>query len=378
MTGLTRTTIRRMLKSPQPPQSRVPDSADQKLLKAAQILAGERNSIEPSVYCRRALRLWGRVRDLIFTLNRREAATLPNQVAELINGNSAAAPPSVSANMLSPRPGSIRAKGIADRDWMDRLLRGAVKTAGIEPLADIKGIALLLGQIKSGPLYQQKRPVVVLAHKRGVGIRTIADHLSISRALARKYVRAFSEGGVEDLFVRKKWAGGRLAENEEIRKAVFAFLHEPPSSGINRTTWRMADLTRVLSERGTPVCAQIVREITRSASWKWRKARKVLTSCDPEYRQKVHHIQCILRELQEDEVFFSIDEFGPFSVRAQGDRKLMGPGELLTVPQYQKSKGSSDNDCGARALSESDYAFLQPPQGYRGDDSDAGRASRPG
>src|SRR3954454_17426160 len=103
MTGLNRTTIRRMLKSPQPPQPRVPDSADQKLLKAAQILAGERNSIDPSVYCRRALRLWGRVRDLIFTLNRREAVELLDPVAELIKGNSAAAPPSISASMLSPR-----------------------------------------------------------------------------------------------------------------------------------------------------------------------------------------------------------------------------------------------------------------------------------
>jgi transposase len=338
MTGLNRTTIRRMLKSPQPPQPRVPDSADQRLLKAAQILAGERNSIDPSVYRRRLLRLWGRARDLVLTLNRREAAALLDQVAELINGCSAATPLSVSASTLSPRPGSIRAKGIADRDWMDRLLRGAIKNAEIESLASIKGIALLLRQIKSGPLSQQKRSVVVLAHTRGVGIRTIADHLSIGRVSARKYIRAFGEGGVEALFAGKKWAGGRLAENEEIWKAVFALLHEPPSaSGINRTTWRMADLTRILSEKGTPVCAQIVREITRSAGWKWRKARKVLTSSDPEYRQKVHHIQCILRELREDEVFFSIDEFGPFSVRAQGGRKLVEPGALLTVPQYQKS-----------------------------------------
>jgi hypothetical protein len=102
----------------------------------------------------------------------------------------------------------------------------------------------------------------------------------------------------------------------------------------------MEDLTRVLSERGTPVCAQIVREITKSAGWKWRKARKVLTSCDPEYRQKVHHIQCVLRELQVDEVFFSVDEFGPFSVRSQAGRKLVEPGEVPTVPQRQKSKGS--------------------------------------
>src|SRR3954447_19913239 len=140
-----------------PPQPRVPDSADQKLLKTAQILAGERNSIDPSVYHRRLLRLRGRARDLVLTLNRCEAAALLHQVAELINGNSAATPPSVSASTHSPPPGSIRAKGIADRDWMDRLLRGAIKTAEIEPLVDIKGIGLLLGHIKSGPLYQQKK-----------------------------------------------------------------------------------------------------------------------------------------------------------------------------------------------------------------------------
>jgi hypothetical protein len=35
-----------------------------------------------------------------------------------------------------------------------------------------------------------------------------------------------------------------------------------------------------------------------------------------------------------------IDEFGPFSIRAQGGRALVGPGEMLTVPQRQKSKGS--------------------------------------
>jgi hypothetical protein len=162
----------------------------------------------------------------------------------------------------------------------------------------------------------------------------------MSRVSARKYVRAFADGRVETLFASRKRIGGRRAENEQIRKAVFALLHEPPSGiGINRTTWRMVDLTTALRERGTPVCAQVVREITRSAGWRWRKARKVLTSNDPEYRQKVHHIQRILGELQDSEAFFSIDEFGPFSVRAQGGRVLAAPGEVPTVPQYQRSKG---------------------------------------
>jgi len=58
------------------------------------------------------------------------------------------------------------------------------------------------------------------------------------------------------------------------------------------------------------------------------------------YRGKVRYIQSVLAELQENEAFFSIDEFGPFAIRAQGGRALVGPGETPTVPQYQKSKDS--------------------------------------
>jgi hypothetical protein len=168
----------------------------------------------------------------------------------------------------------------------------------------------------------------------------------------------------------KKRIGGRRAENEQTQKTVFALLHEPPSeSGINRTTWRMVDLTKTLRERGTPVCAQVVREITRSAGWRWRKARKVLTSTDPEYRQKVRHIQRVLRELQDSEGFFSLDEFGPFSIRAQGGRVLVPPGEVPTVPQYQKSKGSLIMTAALELSQNQTTHFYSPRKRHRGDAS---------
>ena len=208
-------------------------------------------------------------------------------------------------------------------------------------MAPAEQVTVLLGRTKNGTLRQRKKAAVVLANLRGVPIRTIAACLSISPVSVRKYVRVFTASGLEALFGNGRQTDGRLADSETIRQAVFALLREPPSAiGINRTTWRMADLTQVVRERGTPVCAQVVREIIRSAGWRWRKARKVLTSTDPEYRAKVHHIRSILAELQENEAFFSIDEFGPFSIRAQGGKALVPPGEILTVPQYQKSKGS--------------------------------------
>jgi hypothetical protein len=118
-------------------------------------------------------------------------------------------------------------------------------------------------------------------------------------------------------------------------------LHTPPSAyGINRTTWRMPDLRRVLAEKGQKACPQVIREIVRAAGYSWKKARKVLTSNDPQYQEKLAKIQSILSTLGPNERFFSIDEYGPFAVKMQGGRSLTPPGTVRVVPQRQKSKGS--------------------------------------
>jgi transposase len=350
-TGLSRRTVRKMLAYPRPPSSRATplNDAAEKLLEAARFLAAQRHSIDPTAYRRRALYQWGRTRDLVLKLDRSRSAALLRETAEVINGTTTATElnfgrlPSASlgARTRSSRPGGTRARGGAVREWLDRLLRGEMRITNLGDLGRIEGLPLLIGRINNGTLRQRKKAAAVVAHRRGVPIRIIATSLSMTRVSVRKYVRVFAVGGVEALFAGNRRVGGRRAENEQLRNNVFALLHEPPSAiGVNRTTWRMADLTQVLRERGTPVCAQVVREITRSAGWRWRRARKVLTSTDPEYREKVHHIQSVLAELHETEAFFSIDEFGPFSIRAQGGRALVGPGEIPTVPQYQKSKGS--------------------------------------
>ena len=347
-TGLSRRTVRKMLACPQPPSRATPlNGAKEKLLEAARFLAAERHSIDPAAYRRRALYQWGRTLDLVLKLDRARGAALLRETAEVINGTATELnsgrllSTSLKADTRSSRLGGTRARGRAVREWLDGLLRGEMRISNLGDLGSIEGLPLLIGRINNGTLRQRKKAAAVVAAKRGVPIRVIATSLSISRVSVRKYLRVFGVGGVEALFAGSRRLGGRRAENEQVRKDVFTLLHEPPSAiGINRTTWRMADLTQVLRERGTPVCAQVVREITRSAGWRWRRARKVLTSTDPEYREKVHYIQSVLAELHETEAFFSIDEFGPFSIRAQGGRALVGPGEIPTVPQYQKSKGS--------------------------------------
>ena len=47
----------------------------------------------------------------------------------------------------------------------------------------------------------------------------------------------------------------------------------------------------------------------------------------------------LIGKLKKNECFFSIDEYGPFSVKAMPGRTLAAPGEQPTVPQWQKSRG---------------------------------------
>jgi hypothetical protein len=102
----------------------------------------------------------------------------------------------------------------------------------------------------------------------------------------------------------------------------------------------MDDLHRIISENGLPICKDGIRTIIRNAGFRFRKAKKVLTSTDPKFRQKLKAITSILSNLSDFESFFSIDEFGPFAVQKQGGRAIIGPGQQHFIPQWQKSKGS--------------------------------------
>ena len=63
-------------------------------------------------------------------------------------------------------------------------------------------------------------------------------------------------------------------------------------------------------------------------------------SCDPTYREKLNKIKDTLSHLTSDEKFFSIDEFGPFSIRIHGGRALVPGDQIRTIPQRQRSRGS--------------------------------------
>ena len=85
---------------------------------------------------------------------------------------------------------------------------------------------------------------------------------------------------------------------------------------------------------------QLVRELLKLKNYTWKKAKKVLTSPDPNYREKVELLLKTLHSLKPDELFFFVDELGPLRVRKYGGRCCTPKSHTPTYPQNQRHKGS--------------------------------------
>jgi len=183
------------------------------------------------------------------------------------------------------------------------------------------------------------RALAILALKKGIKKSTIWHFLKVGSHYVDSVARHYQKEGIR-WFGRHRRPGLRKYELKQYQEAVFSILHSPPSAhGINRTTWRLRDMQKVLAEQNTPTGKNVIEKIIHNAGYKFRKAKVFLTSNDPDYEKKVQGIINILANLKVDEKFFSIDEFGPFAVKTQAGKSFMKADQVKIVPQYQKSKG---------------------------------------
>src|ERR1017187_1227462 len=180
------------------------------------------------------------------------------------------------------------------RNWMRLVLQG-VKTIpqikqDIGDTLSIDDVETLVECVWTKALHLRNRSLALLAHGHGIPTGHIASFLCVERKTARRYISDFKKGGVQwvlDLSHEKV----KKADDPNYAAAVFKALHTPPSAfGFNRTTWRMDDLHAVLQQQGVPISKNIIHKIIKAAGYRFRKARRVLTSTDPEYRDKLPKI----------------------------------------------------------------------------------------
>lgn len=187
------------------------------------------------------------------------------------------------------------------------------------------------------------KAVSILDLSQGTPITILCSKLEKSLRVIKRWRKAYIEDGLDGLRSpqHRRQSREKLEEMKGKRDRIVEILHESPQlHGINRASWSLKTLSRAYETKyGEPIGMSTISEYIHAQRYTFKKARRVLTSPDPEYRAKLKEITRILSNLREDEKFFSIDEFGPFSVKIQGGRAFTPNGMTRVIPQRQRSKG---------------------------------------
>jgi transposase len=239
--------------------------------------------------------------------------------------------------------GPASTKEHSAKAWLSQLVQGAKSSQHLaEELPTAEHLDYLVAKIKTGSLKERKKACTILARQKGISNRTIAQALHSSPRTTRSYYSVFVRHGHAHLF-RSHAARNSLADEKTTRtKRVLELLHHKPQNfGINRTSWTQPSLVRVYKAQfGESISRSGVARSIRDAGFAWKKAKRVLTSPDSQYREKVEVLLSTLHSLQSHEQLFFLDELGPLAVKRRGGRGYVPRGETAHCPRRQLSKGS--------------------------------------
>jgi transposase len=186
--------------------------------------------------------------------------------------------------------------------------------------------------------------IALLGLSSGYTVSEICRKIGRARRSVEKWCAIYEREGIDGLPVKRS---RKLSEKSQTsikdkKERLIKIIHETPNAyDINRASWSLQALSDAYGKTyGERVSRSSISEYFIAAGYKFKKAKKSLMSSDPTYREKLDKITSTLSHLSSDERFFSIDEFGPFSVRIHGGRALVPGDQMRTIPQRQRSRGS--------------------------------------
>jgi transposase len=175
-------------------------------------------------------------------------------------------------------------------------------------------------------------------------VSEICQKTGRARRTVEKWCATYERVGIDGLPVKRsrKLSEPSQTAIKEKKERLIKIIHEAPNAyDINRASWSLQALSEAYRKTyGERASRSSISEYFTAAGYKFKKAKKSLMSCDPTYREKLDKIKNTLSHLSSDEKFFSIDEFGPFSIKIRGGRALVPGDQIRTIPQRQRSRGS--------------------------------------
>ena len=212
----------------------------------------------------------------------------------------------------------------------------------VSELPSSERVDYLLKKIKTGGLKDRKKACTILGRQKGISNQTIADALHASTNTTRKYYALFAKHGLSEVF--RSGAVWRKSADEQAKgmKRLLELLHHKPTDfGINRTSWSQMSLAWAYRKRfGEGISRSSVARWMKQAGFAWKKVKRVLTSPDPQYREKLEVVLSALHSLTDEDLFFFVDELGPLLLKRRGGRTYVHKDEVLSCPRRQVAKGS--------------------------------------
>jgi transposase len=190
---------------------------------------------------------------------------------------------------------------------------------------------------------------VTILESRNLSPKNIATKIERSENDVKKWIRAFNCFGLEGLKkpdgrrgpLKSPKCNSRAVARDQKARRILEIVHAKPSAyGINRSSWNRSSIVRAYQQQhNETISVTYTGHLLRQFGYSIRKARKVLTSPDPNYREKVELLLNTLQTLKPEELFFFVDELGPLRVKKYGGRALVRKNEVITYPQEQAHRG---------------------------------------
>jgi len=196
------------------------------------------------------------------------------------------------------------------------------------------------------------KAVVLLLAEDGAPFYEVAHKAGRSKATIYRWLRLFKTTGLDFIEVCP-YSEEQQQKRVQKKAKIIEILHASPAQhGINRTSWTCNTIRQAYIETcNDTLSPSFLRQTIKEAGYTWRRARKVLTSNDPEYKNKVAKILSALQSLSGDDTFFFIDEAGPWAAKKYGGKALTAKGVTRQIPEVQKNKGALKLILGIEALS---------------------------
>jgi len=172
----------------------------------------------------------------------------------------------------------------------------------------------------------------------------VAHKIECGRHTMLSWLRLYEKKGLDGI----SRPGSKKPIND-LRKAaierkkdelVHLVRQKPKLYNIDKPSWTITDLAYVYGkESGNSISASTVSAYLKNRGVRFKRSREIITSTDPNFKEKYEAIQKTLSVLGEKERFFSIDEYGPCSVRPKGGRQLAVRGEQPVYQKVDRGKG---------------------------------------